>query len=67
MVPLASADNWFYVPGLVNLATGTMTRVPVDRSGDYWILLRSPDGQVTAGVFEDRSTLWRFQPEMVKK
>jgi serine/threonine protein kinase len=27
----------------------------------------APDGQVMAGVFDDRSSLWRFQPEAVKK
>ena len=63
LIVLSSQDSWFYAPGLVNLTTGTMTRIPVDRVGDYWILLRAPDGQVVAGAFEDRSVLWRFQPE----
>jgi hypothetical protein len=66
LVSLASADSWFFMPGLVNLTTGAITRIPIDRVGDYWILLRAPDGQVIAGVFEDRSTLWRFQPDVLK-
>jgi DNA-binding beta-propeller fold protein YncE len=65
MVPLASANSWFFWPGLVNLATGTMTRIPVDRVGDYWMQLQAHDGQVIAGAFEDRAVLWRFQPETV--
>ena len=67
LAPLASSDSWFYSPGIVDLATGTVTRIPVDHLGDYWVLLPAPGGQVMAGAFDDRSTLWRFQPEAAKK
>jgi len=67
MVPLASANSWFFWPGLVDLATGTMTRIPVDHVGDYSMLLRAPDGQIISGAFEDRAVLWRFQPETVSR
>ena len=63
LVPLASPDSWFFPPGIVDLATGTMTRIPVDHFGDYHVLLRAQDGQVIAGAFDLRSALWRFQPE----
>lgn len=67
LAPLASPDNWFYPPGIVDLATGTMTRIPVDHFGDYRFLFRAPDGQVIAGAFDLRSALWRFQPEAGKQ
>ena len=60
-VPLASPDDWFYLPGVVDLATGRMTRIPVDHFGDYHFLLRKPDGQLIAGAWDFRSSLWRFR------
>jgi hypothetical protein len=63
LVPLASPDNWFFLPGVVDLATGRMTQIPVDHFGDYHFLVRAPDGHVIAGAYDLRSALWRFQPE----
>jgi hypothetical protein len=63
LVPLASPDDWFFFPGSVDLATGRMTRIPVDHFGDYHFLVRAPDGRVIAGAYDLRSALWRFQPE----
>jgi eukaryotic-like serine/threonine-protein kinase len=63
LVPLASPDNWFFLPGVVDLATGRMTQIPVDHFGDYHFLVRAPNGQVIACAYDLRSALWRFQPE----
>jgi sugar lactone lactonase YvrE len=65
-VPLASPDDWFFPPGVVDLATGRMTRLPVDHVGDFHFLLRTQEGQVIAGAFDLRSSLWRFQSEVKK-
>jgi hypothetical protein len=35
LVPLTSLDSWFFVPGMIDLATGRMHRVAVDHFGDY--------------------------------
>jgi WD40 repeat protein len=63
LVPLASLDNWSYVPGVIDLATGRMTRIKTDQSGDYHSMAWTPDGQVVAGASEVRSTIWKFTPE----
>jgi len=63
LTALASPDSWFYPPGTVDLATGTMTRIQVDHFGDYRVPLRAPDGQIIAGAYDLRAALWRFQPE----
>jgi hypothetical protein len=62
-VPLASPDDWFFQPGVVDLATGRMTRILVDHFGDYHALVRTLDGQILGSALDLRAGLWRFQPE----
>ena len=62
LAPLASSDSFFVSPGVVNLATGHMMRIPVDPNFDYGFMARSSGGQITAVAAGLKSTLWRFQP-----
>ena len=64
LAPLASPDSLFFPPGLIDLATGRMTRIPVDRPGDYRIMAWGPDGQVIAGSAALHATIWKFQPDL---
>jgi len=63
LVPLASLDSWFFVPGVIDLATGKMTRIPTDLSGDVHAMAWMPDGQVAAEANELRAEMWKFTPE----
>ena len=63
LVPLASLASWFFPPGVVDLATGSVTRIPVDHFGDYHFVILAPDGQLIAGSRDLRSAIWRFQPD----
>jgi hypothetical protein len=63
LAPLTSPDSSFVSPGMVDLATGQMTRIPVDPYFDYGFIARSPGGQITAVAIGLKSTLWKFQPE----
>jgi serine/threonine protein kinase/WD40 repeat protein len=63
LVPLASLDSWFFVPGMIDLSTGRMARITTDQFGDYHSLAWSTDGQVVAGTNEMRSAIWKFAPE----
>ena len=56
-------DNWFFPPGILDLATGRMTRINIDHVGDYHFFLWTEDGEVIAGAHDVRSTLWRFRPK----
>jgi tRNA A-37 threonylcarbamoyl transferase component Bud32 len=58
--PLASLDSWFYQPGVVDLATGRMTRIPVDFQGDFHFEGWTADGQLVAWAHELRSTIWKM-------
>ena len=62
VAPLLPPNSWYQVPGLVDLATGRTTRIPVDLSGDYLFMAWTRDRQVLAAVAEYRFSLWRFRP-----
>ena len=59
-MPLASLDSWFYQPGLVDLATGRMTRIPVDAPVDFHYEGWTADGSVMARTHEVHSTIWKM-------
>ncbi len=62
-VPLTSLDAWFDLPGVVDLATGNITQVPVDFVGDFHDAGWAPDGNLVGAVHETRYTIWKMQPE----
>jgi eukaryotic-like serine/threonine-protein kinase len=63
LAPLASPDSWAFPPGVVDLASGRMRRIPVDRLADYRTMAWAPDGQVIAGAAALEATIWKFQPD----
>jgi len=63
LAPLASLDDWYFVPGVIDLATGRMTRIPTDSLGDVHGMAWTPDGQVLVEANELRSGIWKFTPE----
>ncbi len=62
LVPLAPRDSWFNPPGVIDTATGRITRIPAENLGDYRSLGWTRDGRVIALKNGLRATLWRFQP-----
>ncbi len=63
LIGLASADSWFYHPGMIDLATGKATRIPTDFQGDYFRLSWTDDGQTMGVALPMRSSIWKFTPE----
>jgi hypothetical protein len=62
LVPIASPDDWYFLPGMVNLKTGQMAAVPVDEFADYHFVSWGPDEKsIIAGGYPTRYALWRFQ------
>ena len=59
--PLAPRDSWFNPPGVLNTATGRVTRIPSDNQGDYRSMAWTRDGQVIALRNGLRATLWKFR------
>ena len=62
VAPLTSPDSWFFSPGVVDLATGRMTRIPVENYFDYLFLAWGRDGQIIGTAKGLKSTLWKFEP-----
>ena len=63
LAPLASLDDWFFVPGIIDLATGRMSRITTDQTGDYHAMSWMPNGKAAALANEFRSTIWKFTPK----
>jgi hypothetical protein len=61
VVSLVSPDSWFVSPGIIDLATGLATRIPVDGHYDYLFTAWAPDGSILSTARGLRSNLWRFQ------
>jgi len=55
-------DSWFNAPGLLDTATGRITRIASDDVSDYQSMAWLPDGRILALHIGLRSTLWKFQP-----
>ena len=55
-------DSWFNAPGLLDTATGRITRIASDDVSDYQSMAWLPDGRIMALHIGLRSTLWKFQP-----
>lgn len=62
MNPLSPRDSWFNAPGLLDTATGRVTRIASDDVSDYHSMAWLPDGRILALRVGLRSTLWKFQP-----
>jgi hypothetical protein len=64
LAPLAPRDSWFNPPDVIDIATGRITRIPVDNQSDYSSIGWARDGQVIALMNGLRATLWKFQPAL---
>jgi serine/threonine protein kinase len=62
LTPLGSR-SWYWLPGVIDPATGVVTRIPVDYLSDYHALAWAPDGRVIGMALGFRSMMWKFTPE----
>jgi hypothetical protein len=63
LVPLSLRDSWFNPLGILDTATGRITRVPGNELTDHGSAVWTPDGRIIAGQLGLRATLWKFTPE----
>ncbi len=64
LIPLASAESWYYLPGVIELSTGRASLIPTDSPGDYRSMNWTPDGQIMAIAAPFRSSIWKFSPAL---
>jgi serine/threonine protein kinase len=63
LVSMGLLDSWFNPPGLLDIASGHITRLLSDVLNDYHSLAWMPDGQIIATRQGLHSSLWKFMPE----
>jgi hypothetical protein len=62
LVPLNPVDSWFNPIGIVDTASGSVTRLPSDNRSDHHTMLWTRDGQIITIRMGFRAELWKFTP-----
>jgi hypothetical protein len=57
-----SRDSWFFSLATLDPATGKLTRVPLNYTGDLYLSSWASDGRILAMGALMRARLWRFRP-----
>jgi hypothetical protein len=60
LVSLLPRDSWFTPVGILDTATGRITRVPADELSDHQSAAWTPDGHIVTLQLGLRAMLWRF-------
>jgi hypothetical protein len=63
LVSLSPLDSWFNPLGILDTATGRITRVPGNELSDHLSAVWAPDGRIIAVQVGLRATLWKFTLE----
>ena len=63
LVNIAPSDSWFWGLGVLYLATGKLTRLPLNYSGDIFCAAWASDGSILATADPLGAHIWRFRPE----
>jgi predicted Ser/Thr protein kinase len=59
-VMTAPLDAFLYPPGLLDLATGKITRIETGQPADHTVFAWMPDGRILAAAYGLRSEMWKF-------
>jgi serine/threonine protein kinase len=62
LVGVTPTDSWFFSPAVLDVASGKLTRIPLNFTGDTLMLGWSGDGRVLALGELMRAHIWRFRP-----
>jgi hypothetical protein len=62
LLPLSTVDSWNWHPGRIDLATGQVSKLPIDHDADVHFLTYGSDGVPIALALGFDSTLWKFEP-----
>jgi len=63
LVPVTPPDSWFNHLGILDTATGHISRIPDQSLIDYPSAVWTPDGRILALQIPHRAAIWKFQPE----
>jgi len=60
LFPLQPKDAWFNPPGIIDLETGRVTRLPADNLNDHHSAVWARDGRILTLQVGYLSTMWKF-------
>lgn len=63
LISITPVDSWFNPIGILDTATGRVTRVPGDILSDHHSAVWAPDGKIISTRTGLRATMWKFTPE----
>jgi eukaryotic-like serine/threonine-protein kinase len=63
LVGIVPPDSWFFGAAVLDLKGGSVTRIPLNYTGDTLNMAWAQDGRVLASGEELVSHIWRFRPE----
>ena len=63
LLPVATADSWFWYTGVLDLRTGHIAKITLDNSTDFHFATWAADGSIIGSGMAIHSTLWKFVPE----
>jgi serine/threonine protein kinase len=63
LASLFPPDSWFNPLGILDTATGRITRLTSENLSDHHSAVWTSDGHILATKLSDRVTIWKFQPE----
>jgi hypothetical protein len=62
LVTVAPTDSWFLGLAILDLATGRLTQVPLNYTGDVVMPGWADDGRILTTAVPMRAHIWRFRP-----
>ncbi len=63
LLGLNPLDSWFNPVGMLDIATGKITRIPCDPLSDHHSSAWTADGRIVTSQLGLHATLWKFTPE----
>jgi hypothetical protein len=63
LISINPVDSWFNPIGILDTATGRITRVPGDILSDHHSAVWAPGGKIVSTRTGLRATMWKFTPE----
>ena len=62
LIGVTARDSWFFSAAVLDLASGKLTRLPVNFTGDILMYAWTNDGRILAFGQPMRAHIWRFRP-----
>jgi len=62
LIGVTARDSWFFSAAVLDLASGKLTRVPLNYAGDILMFGWTSDGRILAFAEPMRAHIWRFRP-----